>query len=433
MKILVLTNYYPPHLVDPSDVRTETICEALKDRGHQVRVLTSTGGSAKEYDDGRIARLLQLNDNPELEIGELEEIEQANNNALGKLLDEFKPDVVHVFSLRGIGKSIVLQLQEADVPYVLDVADPWLRTEFITDPWLVYWNSDQVSFMKKMARMGASITGGNKKIPTAALKKGKPIADLFDAGGEAKNTKDFVIPRLYFCTEPLKITAKDQLFPVDHAEVIPSAVSAEKYHGEPLAASETASKFLVVTELNESSRIFEVTEALGALIAAGHRASLTIYGQGSSDFMSMLRNRMLTAKLPVEIRKVVNPGKELPEIYREHHGFIYASANAEPWVPAPLQAMASGLPVVINRAFELQEFFKHRENCLFYDSEDIGLLAGRMLELIQDGQSRFELAANAQSQVLRTFDELDMFDRVECFLKETASGWDQHKEAVAAE
>ncbi|MGB0580087.1 MAG: glycosyltransferase family 4 protein [Limisphaerales bacterium] len=433
MKILILTNYFPPHIVDPSDVRTETICEAFKDRGHKVRVLTSTGGSAKEYDDGRIARLLRLNNDAELEIDELEEIEQANNNALGKLLDEFEPDVVHVFSLRGVGKSILLQLQESEVPYAMDVADPWLRTEFITDPWLVYWNSDQVSFMKKMARMGASIAGANQKIPTAALNKGKPIGGLFAADGKAENTKDFVIPRLYFCTDPLKITAKDQLFPVDHAEMIHSAISAEKYHGEPLAATETASKFLVVTELNESSRIFEITEALGALVAAGHKASLTIYGQGTSDFMSMLRNRVLTSKLPVEIRKVVNPGKELPEIYREHHGFIYASANAEPLVPAPLQAMASGLPVIINRAFELQEFFKHRENCLFYDSGDIGLLAGRMLELIQDGASRFELAANGQSQVLRAFDELDMFDRVERFLQDTASGWDEHKAAVAAE
>lgn len=436
MKILILTNFYPPHIVDPSDQRAETICEALKGRGHQVRVLTSTGGSAKEYDDGRVARMLRLNGahtgKVVSEVDELEEIEQQNNNALGKVLDEFGPDVVHVFSLQGIGKSVLLQLQDADVPYALDVADPWLRTEFTTDPWLVYWNSDQVSFAKKMMRMGASITGSNKKVPTAAMKDGKPIKDLFDAGGNVKNTKEFIIPRLYFCTEPLKITARDQLFTVEHAEVIPSAISPDKFNGDPLAATETASKFLVVTELNESSRILEITEALGALLAAGHRASLTIYGQGNSDFMSMLRNRVLTAKLPVEIRKVVNPVTELPKIYREHHAFIYASANAEPWVPAPLQAMACGLPVIINRAFELQEFYRHRENCLFYDSEDIGLLAGRMLELIQDGESRHELAANGQSQVLRAFDEADMFERVDRFLQDTANGWEEHKAAVNA-
>jgi glycogen synthase len=434
MKILVLTNLYPPHIADPSDVRVETVCEAMKSRGHTVRVLTSTGGSAKAYDDGRIARLLRLNgmygDPGGTEIADLEAIEQQNNNALGKLLDDFAPDVVHVFSLHGLGKSLLLHIMEADVPFALDIADPWLRAEFVTDPWLVYWNSDQVSFAKKMMRMGSAITGGNKKIPTAAMRGKKPIKDLFHPTGPAKNMRAFIIPRLYFCTDPLKHTAADEQFTVDHAEIIPSAISADKFSGEPLPAAEIAVKFLIVSSLNETSRVTEVVDALSALLAAGHQAKLTVYGQGDSDFSANLRNRVLASKLPVELRKVVNPAVELPKIYREHHAFIHPSANAEPWVPAPLQAMACGLPVIINRAFELQEFYKHRENCLFADSDDIGLLAGRMLELIQDGESRYALGANGQSEVLRAFDEAAMLDRIETFLTQTVTYWEDHKAAV---
>lgn len=434
MKILVVTNLYPPHIVDPSDVRVETVCEAMKAHGHTVRVLTSTGGAAKEYDDGRIARLLKLNGmyaaQCTTEVDELEQIEQGNNNALHKLLTEFKPDVVHVFSLHGLGKSLLLQLIEADTPFALDINDPWLRAEVVTDPWLVYWNSDKVSFAKKMMRMGSSITGGSRQIPTALMRGKKPVKDFFHPDGKGQNVGSMVIPRLYFGTSPLKYAASHEGFTVDHAEIIPSAISADKFNGAPLPASETARKFLVVTHLTPDSRIQEVIDALAALLEAGHQAGLTIYGQGDSDFVAKLRNQILSSKIPVELRKVVNPALELPKIYREHHAFIYPSANAEPFVPAPLQAMACGLPVIINRAFELQEFYRHRENCLFFDSEDIGLLAGRMLELIQDGESRYALAANGQSEVLRAFDEAVMLENIETFLNHTSTYWEDHKSAV---
>jgi len=434
MKILALTNLYPPHIVDPSDVRVQTVCDAFKKRGDKVRVLTSNRGMGKEYDDGSVARTLRLNgayDRPLVtEIDGLQEIEYHNNDALGQLIHDFEPDLIHVWSLHGIGKSLLLQVAESGVPFAVDVADPWLRHDVIRDPWLVYWNSGSVSFAKKMLRMGHSIAGTGKKVPTAAFRGKKEIKNLFDADGNASNTGSFILPRVYFCTEPLKFTAADQGFNVDHAEIIPSAISASHFAGDPLPADQPASKFLFVNELNESSRVMEVLDAIGALQQAGHKATLTIYGQGDTDFVAKVRNRVLAETLPVELRKVLNPANELPKIHREHHAFIYASANAEPWVPAPLQAMASGLPVIINRAFEMQRFYAHRRNCLLYDSGDIGLLAGRMLELMQDGAARQELAATGQSEVVRAFDEETMIGKIREFLVHTVDYWDDHKSAI---
>ena len=53
-----------------------------------------------------------------------------------------------------------------------------------------------------------------------------------------------------------------------------------------------------------------------------------------------------------------------------------------------------------------------------------------MLELIQDGEARFALAAKGQSEVLRAFDEAVMLDRIEAFLSHTATYWEDHKAAV---
>jgi glycosyltransferase involved in cell wall biosynthesis len=434
MKILALTNLYPPHIIDPSDVRVQTVCDAFRQRGHKVRVITSNRGMGREYDDGSVARTLRLNgvyDRPLVtEIDELQPIEHHNNDALGQLIHDFEPDLIHIWSLHGLGKSLLLQVAESGIPFAVDVADPWLRHEFPRDPWLVYWNSGSVSFAKKMLRMGHTIAGTGKKIPTAAFRGRKEIKNLFDADGKATNTGAFILPRVYFCTEPLKVTAAAEGFNVDHAEIIPSAISAAHFSGAPLPADQAAGKFLFVSELNESSRIMEVLDALNALLNAGHKATLTIYGQGDTDFVAKVRNRILAEKLPVELRKVLNPTNELPKIHREHHAFIYATANAEPWSPAPLQAMASGLPVIINRAFEMQRFYVHRRNCLVYDSDDIGLLAGRMLELMQDGEARHELAATGQAEVLKAFDENTMIENITNFLQHTVDYWDDHKSAI---
>ena len=44
MKILVLTQLYPPHHAGTYDFRCQSIVENLKLRGHEIRVLTSTHG-----------------------------------------------------------------------------------------------------------------------------------------------------------------------------------------------------------------------------------------------------------------------------------------------------------------------------------------------------------------------------------------------------
>src|SRR5947209_1549360 len=48
MKILVLTNLYPPHYVGGYELHCQTIVHALQKRGHTVDVLTSTHGMQEQ-------------------------------------------------------------------------------------------------------------------------------------------------------------------------------------------------------------------------------------------------------------------------------------------------------------------------------------------------------------------------------------------------
>ena len=41
MKILAVTNLFPPHQADTDDFRSQNVTDALRERGHTLRVLTS--------------------------------------------------------------------------------------------------------------------------------------------------------------------------------------------------------------------------------------------------------------------------------------------------------------------------------------------------------------------------------------------------------
>ena len=434
MRILILSNLHPPHVVDPSNLRVEAVGKALQDRGHQTRVITSALGMGKEYDDRKVYRTFKLNgvyDVPlTTDIDELEEIEQHNNNALAKIIEDFKPELIYIWSLHGLGKSLMLYAAESGIPYTFDIADPWIRKELVSDPWLVHWNSSDVSIGAKLFRFGASLAGSGKKAPKTVMRGKKPVEGLFDEDGNGTNNQAFPFPRLYFCTPTLQRLAMEQDFAVGHAETISPAVSAERFNAEPKAADQTASRFLMVGELTPNCGADDLLDEFHMLCGQDVKASLSIYGQGDSDYVARLRNRIISKEIKAEIKKFNNPNTELPKIYREHDVFVYPSDNAEGWVPGPLQAMASGLPVIINRAFELQDFYVHRQNCLFFDRGDPGLLGGRMLEMIQDGESRHALACNGQSDVLRTYDEATMLDQLETFLEQTVAYWPDHLKAV---
>ena len=60
MKILFLSNLYPPHVIGGYETLCMEAVEGLAKRGHEVSVLTSTYGYDREITEGNIYRLLSL-------------------------------------------------------------------------------------------------------------------------------------------------------------------------------------------------------------------------------------------------------------------------------------------------------------------------------------------------------------------------------------
>src|SRR3954469_22219134 len=98
MKILVITNLYPPHHAGTFDLRCESVVNNLKLRGHQVRVLTSTHGMLAGQQGAEVERRLTLNGVYDHELvtdyKELKELEIDNHAALRETIASAAPDVI---------------------------------------------------------------------------------------------------------------------------------------------------------------------------------------------------------------------------------------------------------------------------------------------------------------------------------------------------
>src|SRR5262245_12386633 len=134
MKILVLSTVYPPDLLGGYDVACCQMVDALLERGHEVRVLTSASrppaspGAATPHVH-RILKMVDLYD-PEYvsQLGRVDShrehfesnvLNAENVGRLATLVDEFCPDVAYVTNIVGLGGLAMMAcLQHLRVPWV---------------------------------------------------------------------------------------------------------------------------------------------------------------------------------------------------------------------------------------------------------------------------------------------------------------------------
>lgn len=444
MKILVVTNLFPPHLGKTDDFRCQNVTDALRERGHTLRVLTSTCGLASEEGhtaralgdsrDALVQRRLRVNgvfgQSEVSGVGDLRELEARNNDVLREAITEFAPDVVHVGSLRGVSKSLLLTLRRVGVPTCFDIADNWLAEELRDDPWLAWWHREKLPAMQKVQRTGLEVSGQRAKWDAATPTFIEPgvtrLPAIFDRHDDTGFKPNFITAlqfrRLYFSSAALRETTAAAGFRVAHGEVIHPGVDTRLFHGEVKPADAPVKKFLIVTRLTAHCGVATAIKALQLVRAQGVKATLTVYGRGSSEVLAKLRTHALQCNVSVEFRSG-GLQRELPQIYRDHDAFIYPVEREESFVGTPLEAMACGLPVIVSEGHGAEDLFRSQESCLAFSSGDAGLLANRMLELIQSPGLAPQLAQVGQNEVLTRYQFTTAVEQVESYLEDTVAQW----------
>lgn len=427
MKILVVTNLYPPHHAGTFDLRCESAVNNLKLRGHTLRVLTSTHGMHQSQQGGEVERRLMLNGLYDHALvtsySDLKKIEVHNNAALRESIAAFAPDVVHVFSLAGLSKSMLFTLRHARVPTVFDVADNWLTLDLRNDPWLRWWNHPASNMARKALELAGQRNSLDEAAPTRVMKGYDRMPELFAEEPPVNSLTAFRFDRIYFASAWLKEAAEAQGFQVTHADVIYPGIATQNFVNEVKPQGAPVEKLLVVSALHKRSGVLGAVRAVAELRKNKARVALSIYGKGDSNYVAELRSVIALQQLPVEFMNVSNFVKDLPAVYRRHDAFLYTSEEPEPFSFTLLEAMASGLPVVGTALGGTRELLRDGENALTFAPGDTAGLARQVQQLQLSPALRAQMADTAQQEILATFNETATTDRIEQFLETSLQTW----------
>jgi glycogen(starch) synthase len=436
VRILVLTNLYPPHHAGTYDVRCQTTAEALRLRGHQIHILTSKHGMTAEQRGGEVERRLILNgvyDHPLVtRLRDLRSLEAHNNDALRETIASFQPDLIHVFSLHGLSKSLIFTLRNSRLPTVYDVSDYWIANGIAEDPWLRWWNNPQAGFGTALRRAVLESFGGRSRAddaaPTRLMKGYDRVPGLFGDPSkpppvQANSIAAFRFDRLYFCSHSLKQATEETGFRVNHGEVIYPGISTQNYVSDIKPPTAPCCKWLIVSNLDVKSGVKTAVKALPIARENKVKVTLSIYGRGDSDYIADLRSFIAMNQLTVDFLPVSNLVRDLPALFKRHDGLLYTSEWNEPYSITPLEAMASGVPVIGTTVGGAGELFRHGENALTYMPGDEAELARRIQEIQEQPELRCRMADNAQQEVLSKYNETAVMDRIENYLNTSLEVW----------
>ena len=410
MKILVISALYPPHHLGGYELRCRDIVQALRQRGHEVEVLTSdyrlpaVTTNSPEANVDRSLRIHGFFGNPWLDIRHLRDLEFHNHNLLRATIARVKPDVVHLWSMGGLSKSFVFTLARLNVPVVYDVSDHWIARSMKADVWLDWWNRPNASLPARLLRACWSWTGRR---------------EAWDRIAPTNPIRHARFPRIYFCSAAMREITERAGFPVGHAAVIHCPVDIVRFHGEPPPAVRPVLKLLYVGRVVEDKGVMTALLALMKLKGT-FAGELTVCGQGDPAYEARLKRLVLEQALPV--RFITATAAEMPEIYRQHHALLFTSEWEEPFALTPLEAMACGLPVIGTTTGGSRELLHHGQNALTYTAGKPEELAQRIRELTDDPALARRLAVTAQKDLAR-FALPVIVDQIEKYLSDTIAGW----------
>jgi len=400
VKILAVSNLYAPHAVGGYEERCRLMVEWLRSHGHDVRVLTSTHGVDGECVEEHVRRRLRIHGffgHPWLPIQKLFWLEAHNSKVLKEELAAFRPDVIHVWNLGGIGKALILQLQACGRPAVYEISDHWIARSLKADVWLRWWNGDTGGAPAGVLRSVLRATG-----LAAAIRASVPFAPW----------SRIEFPHINFCSEALKRITRAAGYDVGHGNVIYCGIETEKI--QQRSDGHRFTRLLYVGRLSEDK---DPLTAIRAMKRLPDRFTLALYGRGDADYTNTLRAEASDLGSRVEFKCAT--ALEMPGVYADYDALLFTSAWEEPFALTPLEAMAARLPVIGTLEGGSRELIRHGENALSFRTGDAADLAEKVLQLDSAPEQRRAMVATAFAEARERYDLDVVAAQVEATLHRT--------------
>jgi glycogen synthase len=405
MKILIISNLYPPHGIGGYEERCFNAVNTFKERGHDVHVLTSDHkvDGRQSIEEPHVTRKLKIHGfygHPWLPIYDLYQLEKKNQQTLAATIASIRPDVIHVWNMGGISKALLHTLEALPTPLVYDISDHWIARSLIADVWLSWWN-EPGSFKRKLIRKLSGYTGirdlANRQVPTGSVRSLK-------------------FRNIYFCSQFMRDLTAEQGYPVDHAEIVYCGVEHELFKRK--TEYQPPRRFIWVGRLAEDKD--PMTTIKGFLMAreqSGLPLCLDIYGRGDADYVRQIEAEIQHNDTDGAIRIQSATHEEMRRLYCNYDAYIFSSNWGEPFALTPLEAMSANLPVLMCPDGGDAELVEDGVNALQFVAGSPDSLSEAILRFLQVDDYGEQMSQTARKQVEENYTIDSMTQKIESILQ----------------
>ncbi len=404
MRILVLSNFYPPHHIGGYELRCREVVEGLRRRGQEVCVVTGRYGAG--HDGGRSAdviRALQLAWGPPYPPEDLVGMlaaEAADRRLLADRVSSFQPDVVAIWGMEFASQSLVASVLASGLAVYLCLEDRWL---------LDAWSRDALCQVAGVAdRLGVTMIAGVRGL--CCLSGHRPAVEHTP---------------ISFVSTPLAAAYAKAGVAGANARLRLAGIDVTSLRDARLAPPPPPFMIVHVGQLTGSRGQADLIRAAGAV--AGDPRCLfpvvvRIVGGGAEAYVAELHrlaDDLASERFRVEFLGELPPG-QVREFYAGGHLFVHTSHLPEGLPRVMVEAMLAGLPIIATNTGGQRDILADGRWGPLLPPGDVEQLAAHILEAMEDYSAWRERADRAREAALSRFDLEVYIDRHLHDLVETA-------------
>ena len=410
MRLLFLTNFYPPESRGGYELWCQEVAERLGRSGHEVVVLTSRSGTVPDIPTPgvRIARELYL----EMEIDSRRNIGvfffdrarrvRANLACADRWMNDFKPDFVVIWGMWNLHRSLAAFVERrCGRRTVYYFGDYWPT---LPGQWRAFWDAPARSRLASAAKW---------------LLKGPAEQRLADDIQPALS-----FPHGLFPSDFMRRSYELAPIRIGRSGVVPGGVVTEMYCREAdrsvRARPHSEWRVLVAGRVTPEKGMDTAVRAIAVLAKADRqrRWSLTIVGTGEEHCVSALKEQAVELGIADRVHFAgAVPAAEMPRVLCDHDVFVFPSTWDEPFGRVLVEAMAARVPVVGTTVGGAGAILRDGETGLAFTPGDAEGLAAQLERLAASPELRQRLVGQGQATAVSEFDSSQMAIGIETYLE----------------
>ncbi len=365
MRILIVSNLFPPNTVGGYETECATVVERFAE-AHEVRVLTSTGKGANRHGSAAVVRTLALSGHSKLDVLAAPFRSVRAARAMRRQLAEFQPEVVWIWNGAGIPQAAIRIAEGAGPIVVWRICEQWFADLYRADLFLRHLYGDDHGLWLLWAGFARLVN----RHPSLRIELRSVVPAAISWNSDALRT-----------ATPIPATVDPLLERMIHPATAQTTMLASV---ERQPAPTPLLAFLGRLEVHKGAHV--AVEALAELSRRHHiTADLVLAGPARrSDRRRLLQ---LADRLGVRDR-VQMPGTlrgaEVANLLSRAHVVVVPAVWHEPFGLVPVEAAIAGVPVVAARSGGLVEALREPDEALFFPIGDASACADAVAETLRD-------------------------------------------------